>query len=249
MTASIPTASIPTASIETDLSETASSETATPQQTAQLQEELAQERAVLRCLVDSIPDMIFYKDQEGIYLGCNTAFEQFLGLSASEIIGRKDVELFADDTGRVIQQQDRQVFTTGKAHRHEEWVTYPNGEMRLLDTLKTPLLGANGELLGLIGVSRDMSDRYHIEQALSRRERYLAALVEIQQRLLLFHENDEGLYNQILELLGQASEASRIYIFENHWDLSGRLMMSQCAEWCAEGITPEKDHSALQMAM
>jgi PAS domain S-box-containing protein len=212
----------------------------------QLQEELARERSLRQGLVNSIPDLIFYKAPEGKYLGCNQAFAEFVGRSESEIIGHNDLELFSEPVAQGFQQRDRQVFMTGKAHQNEEWVTYPSGEKRLLETTKTPFWGTAGELLGLIGVSRDVSDRYRTETALFNRERYLAALVEIQHCLLLFHENIEEFYDQVLEPLGQASSASRVYIYENYWDISGRLMMSQCAEWCAEGITPKIDNPALQ---
>jgi PAS domain S-box-containing protein len=212
----------------------------------QLQAELERERSLRRCLVDSIPDLVFYKAEDGTYLGCNQAFAEFVGRSEPEIVGRTDAEIFAQSCAEAIQRRDRQVYVTGKAQRTEEWANFPNGDRRLLDTLKTPFRGAEGELLGLIGVCRDVSDRHRTETALFNRERYLAALVEIQHCLLLFHENNEEFYDQILEPLGQAASASRVYIFENYWDLSGRLMMSQCAEWCAEGIAPQIDNPALQ---
>jgi PAS domain S-box-containing protein len=211
----------------------------------QAETELARSQSFLHCLINSLPDFAFYKNAEGTYLGCNQAFAAFVGRSEAEIIGRNDLEIFATPMAQNIQRRDRQVLITGKAQRNEDWVTYLDGEKRLLDTIKAPVV-AEGEVLGLVGVCRDMSDRHQIETALLQRERYLAALVEIQQRLLLFHENTEEFYTQVLEPLGEASEASRVYIFENYWDYSGRLMMSQCAEWCAEDVTPEMDKLALQ---
>ena len=68
---------------------------------------------------------------------------------------------------------------------------------------------------------------------------YLTALVELQRRLL---QGDP----RTLEPLGQVSSASRVYIFENHRDAHGRLLTSQRAEWCAEGITPEIGNPLLQ---
>jgi PAS domain S-box-containing protein len=207
----------------------------------QAEAELARSQSFLHCLINSLPDFAFYKDADGTYLGCNQAFAQFVGRSTAEIIGHNDLEIFASPMAEAIQQRDRQVLDTGKTQRNEDWVTYQDGEKRLLDTTKAPVI-VGDEVLGLVGVCRDMSDRHQIETALVQRERYLAALVEIQHRLLLFHENTEDFYTQVLEPLGEASEASRIYIFENYWDYSGQLMMSQCAEWCAEGIAPEMDH-------
>ncbi|MCU0566988.1 MAG: ATP-binding protein [Oculatellaceae cyanobacterium Prado106] len=92
----------------------------------------------------------------------------------------------------------------------------------------------------------DATECHKTETMLLKRERYLAALVEIQYRSLLFHESHDEFYMTVLEPLGQAADASRIYIFENHWDLDERLLMSQRAEWCADGIQPELDNPGLQ---
>ncbi|MGQ9525950.1 MAG: SpoIIE family protein phosphatase, partial [Armatimonadota bacterium] len=79
----------------------------------------------------------------------------------------------------------------------------------------------------------------------SRREEYLAALTEVQRRLLAF-SGDGPCYESVLELLGRVSGASRVYVFENHRAADGTLLMSQRAEWCAEGVTPQIDNPMLQ---
>ncbi len=85
--------------------------------------------------------------------------------------------------------------------------------------------------------------------AIAKREQYLAALVEVQQQLLVCSGGWHG-YTQILQTLGQVSGASRVYIFENQYDNSCadgiQLLMSQRAEWCAAGIQPEIDNPDLQ---
>lgn len=83
------------------------------------------------------------------------------------------------------------------------------------------------------------------EVAIARRECYLSALVEVQRRLLAA-ETEQEIYSTILEPLGQVGRASRIYVFTNSWDETGRLLMNQRAEWCAEGIHPEIDNPVLQ---
>ncbi|RUR77528.1 GAF domain-containing protein [Chlorogloeopsis fritschii PCC 9212] len=89
------------------------------------------------------------------------------------------------------------------------------------------------------------SERKQTELALAKREHYLATLVEAQRRLLA-DDTAGNCYAHILELLGQASGASRVYLFENHQDAAGCLLTSQRAEWCAKDITPEIDNSQLQ---
>lgn len=85
------------------------------------------------------------------------------------------------------------------------------------------------------------------DQAIARRERYLEAVVEMQTRLLSTHGDELGAYNHALAPLGEASGASRVYLFENHRrPKDGALLLSQRAEWCAPGIRPEIDNPVLQ---
>jgi len=79
----------------------------------------------------------------------------------------------------------------------------------------------------------------------SKREQYLSALAEVQRRLLAFR-GEGRCYEDVLEPLGVVSGASRVYVFENHRDESGRMLMSQKAEWCAKGVKPEIDNPLLQ---
>ncbi|QRN97116.1 PAS domain S-box protein [Archangium violaceum] len=81
--------------------------------------------------------------------------------------------------------------------------------------------------------------------ALARRERYLTALVEIQQRLLAASPT-ENFHETLVEPLGEASGASRAYIFEAHRSPDGNLLFSQRAEWCAPGVKPEIANPELQ---
>jgi PAS domain S-box-containing protein len=81
--------------------------------------------------------------------------------------------------------------------------------------------------------------------ALARRERYLTALVEIQQRLLAASPSDKS-YAGLMEPLGEASGASRVYFFEAHRSPDGNLLFSQRAEWCAPGVKSELENPELQ---
>ena len=86
-----------------------------------------------------------------------------------------------------------------------------------------------------------------VDDRLVQRERYLEAVVQMQARLLTTREDHLGAFNHALEPLGQASGASRVYLFENHERAEdGMLLMSQRAEWCAPGVQPELDNPALQ---
>ncbi|MBW4488512.1 MAG: response regulator [Trichocoleus desertorum ATA4-8-CV12] len=125
----------------------------------------------------------------------------------------------------------------------------PDGTYRWLRDEFQVVRDDTGTPLKMIGYCSNITNQRQAEAAIAKREQYLAALVEVQQQLLVcsggWHD-----YTQILQILGQVSGASRVYIFENHY-ANGyaegtQLLMSQRAEWCAAGIQPEIDNPDLQ---
>jgi two-component system cell cycle sensor histidine kinase/response regulator CckA len=135
--------------------------------------DLQRERAFLRSLLDSIPDLIFYKDGSSVYLGCNRAFEEFAGKREAHIIGKTDLELFPDEIADLFRTMDTTLMDSGTAQRNEEWVVYPNGRRCLLDVLKTPFFDEQGLTLGTIGISRDITDHRRAEEDRNKLEAQL----------------------------------------------------------------------------
>lgn len=129
---------------------------------------LEEKQGLLRTLIDSIPDLIFYKNTEGIYLGCNKSFENFVGSTEQGVKGCTDFELFPYELAQFFKEKDSIIFSRQSACRNEEWVGYPDGRHVLLETLKTPYYDPEGRLLGLIGISRDITQRKEAEEALRK---------------------------------------------------------------------------------
>jgi PAS domain S-box-containing protein len=134
-----------------------------------LEDRVTHEQALLHFLVNSIPDLIYYKGLDGRYLGSNTAFETFIG--HHHLRGRSDAELgpdhcFASPEGDSHNELDHKVLVSGVALRQEEWWTGEDGRRHYLDVLRTPYLGPDGSTLGMIGIARDITRRKQQEDEL-----------------------------------------------------------------------------------
>ncbi len=130
--------------------------------------EISRQRSTMRALVSSIPDLIFYKDHEGRYLGCNDAYARMVGRSTDEIRGLTCEDLFPPDVAAAMRARDNTMMQSLERVSAEHWVTYPDGRRVLLDTLVSPLWYEDGKQGGLLGVSRDITHRKEEEEAVRR---------------------------------------------------------------------------------
>lgn len=141
--------------------------------TSELQKELAdrkkaehqliQEKALLNSMINSIPDLIFYKNKNNIYIGCNDAFCKFNNLTFDDIIGKTDFEIFPEERASYFHKIDSGVIENNESIKSESWETNTNGEKFLLSTLKVPFTDENGNPLGIVGLCHDISERYKHE--------------------------------------------------------------------------------------
>ena len=128
--------------------------------------ELEKEQALLKSIIDSIPDFIFTKDSEGAYQICNASFANFLELSPEQIIGKTDKEIMTPQSAAYIIEKDRRVRETLTAEHHDEWVTYNDGRRRLLDMHKQPLQLPTDQTAGVLGIGRNVTHEREAEQKL-----------------------------------------------------------------------------------
>jgi len=128
--------------------------------------ERVRQAGLITSLLDSIPDIIFFKDTQGVYLGCNPPFAEFVGKPKNEIIGKTDYDLFDNETARLFRSFDNAMLQQKTSRHNEEWITYPDGRKILIDTLKTPYWASDGSLIGILGISRDITKRKEAEEAL-----------------------------------------------------------------------------------
>ena len=128
-------------------------------------------------LMDSIPDIIFCKDLNGVYRSGNQAWARLAGKPLDQLIGKTDLDLFPEELGKSFQAKDREMLTSGETQRNEEWAVYPDGRRALLDTLKTPWLDESGKVLGVLGICREITpDPTAEKEVLAANARFYAAL-------------------------------------------------------------------------
>jgi len=117
-------------------------------------------QAQWRALIDTLPDLVWLKDRQGVYLACNHRFERFLGVSEEEIIGKTDYDFVDKQQADSFHEQDQKVMTTGKRCISEERICFADdGHVEELETIKVPMFQADGTLTGVLGVGRDITQR------------------------------------------------------------------------------------------
>ncbi|MCX6277474.1 MAG: PAS domain-containing protein [Bacteroidetes bacterium] len=132
------------------------------------QGELIIASGLITMLLDSIPDLIFYKDTDGVYIGCNPSFAEFIGKSRDEIIGKTDYDLFSKEGADIFRHHDNEMLKQKLPRHNEEWIAMPDGKKVLVDTVKTPYWAGDGRLIGILGISRDITERKDLEENLRK---------------------------------------------------------------------------------
>lgn len=136
---------------------------------------LLQQVLFLQQLIDTIPAPVYYKDTNGCYLGCNTAFETYTGLTRRDIVGKPDTSFLPGDMAALSGVKDQQLIDRRGIQVYQ--AKFPHADHTYRDVIfkKATFGTADGEISGLIGVMIDVSDRIRAEQALREcEERYLA---------------------------------------------------------------------------
>ena len=146
---------------------------------AQAAEQLERQRSQLQTLIETVPDLIWTKNADGVYLNCNPRFERFFGAREADIVGKTDYDFVDREQADSFRAHDRKAMQNGGPSRNEEWVTFADdGHRELVETTKTPMFDAQGNLIGVLGIAHDITERTHMEQALALREQYQRALLD-----------------------------------------------------------------------
>lgn len=146
--------------------------------------DLRQSRTLVRTLIDTIPDMIWLKDVDGVYLDCNPAFERLWNKPRAQIVGKTDLDFVPADVAALFRELDRAAMATDAAVVYEDWRTLAvDGSRGVYESIKKAMRDPQGRIIGVMGISRDISQRKRDQQEIHR---------------LAFHDALTGLPNRRL---------------------------------------------------
>jgi two-component system cell cycle sensor histidine kinase/response regulator CckA len=172
-------------------------------------QELKKNLSLLQGITESTTDAVFVKDCDGRYVMVNPAAARFVGLTVDQVLGKTDVEVFTPETGEPIMLKDRQIVKTGESVTLEESATAA-GVSRTLLTTKGPYRDANGKIVGVLGIARDITDRQRAEakfRGLLESAPDAMVVTDKNGRIVLVNAQTERLFGyQREELLNQKIE-------------------------------------------
>ncbi len=174
-----------------------------------------QSEAHLHTLIDTLPDLVWLKNTDGVYLDCNHRFSNFYDTSETEIIGKSDCDFVEEKEAAVYQEHDRKVMLEGKPHRYEKVVTFrDDGHSETLEIIKVPMHQADGSLVGVLGVGHDIT-------AYKRQEAIIAAGARRAEALLAMpryaqHLDENAFMQRALELAEDLTNSSNSFLHFVH---------------------------------
>lgn len=185
-------------------------ETALKQQA--IEAELEKKRHLLQVIIDTIPDLIFYKDKYGVYQAANKAANEYLLISPDKVGEHTDWDIHYQQAGK-FREIDFRVMQSGCEERYENWLINPDGHLVPFETIKAPLYDAKNSCIGVVGVARNITERKRYEEQL---------------KIMSNHDQLTGLYNRgFLEReIGQLDVPGNLPISIITGDLNGLKLIN-----------------------
>ncbi|MBF0259064.1 MAG: transporter substrate-binding domain-containing protein [Desulfamplus sp.] len=129
------------------------------------EDSLAKNEAHLRTLLKTIPDLVWLKDPNGVYIACNARFERLVAMKDKDIFGKTDYDFNDKQKADFYRKNDQLAIEQGHHMLSEEVLTYADdGHTEIVETIKTAVYGSSGELIGVLGISHDITGRKQAEE-------------------------------------------------------------------------------------
>ncbi|MCF7504001.1 aerobic respiration two-component sensor histidine kinase ArcB [Vibrio sp. L3-7] len=133
--------------------------------------ELAERTALLRSFIDASPDLIYYRNEDGVFSGCNRAVEELTGKTEKDLVGLTPWDVYSKEIAQQVVETDKKVFADNQALTYDQWLEYPDGRKSYFELRKVPFYSKDGRHLGLVGFGRDITERKEHQESLEKASR------------------------------------------------------------------------------
>ncbi|MDH5381889.1 MAG: PAS domain-containing protein, partial [Cyclobacteriaceae bacterium] len=177
---------------------------------------LKKEKLMFQSVIKSVPDLLFYKDAGSVYMGGNDVFLDHLGIRRNELFGKTDVDFYAKSKANRYLTSDKKVLNTGGRVISNDTLKFADGRLLSMEIIKSPIRDEKGNVLGLIGIARDVTAQLRVNNILN-------VISKVQEILIEEVEIETAIFKSFKILL-ETFNLGRVYIYKtNNINKNGKI--------------------------